>query len=198
MTKVLAITDNPEEHSLTNALGAAFLKGAKAEGAETDMIDLHGIGFNPVFGAEDRSHYLGKAPMPADLVPIQRKLDWADVVALVFPVYWFGMPAMMKGFLDRVLCRGYAFAGGAAMQGKRFHIMATAGGAKEWYDGNGLIDKLEHLICKDVLTDYLGVASAGFTMFYDVDSGREDEASKAIALEYIERATNEGRVLARA
>ena len=106
---ILVITSNPEKDSMTDAVGAAFAAGAVERGASADVLDLYDEGFNPVYSAADRAHYLGHAPMPEDVVPIQRRLAQADVIALVFPIYWYTMPAMVKGLFDRVICRGFAY-----------------------------------------------------------------------------------------
>ena len=97
---ILVITSNPEKDSMTDAVGAAFAAGAVERGASADVLDLYDEGFNPVYSAADRAHYLGHAPMPEDVVPIQRRLAQADVIALVFPIYWYTMPAMVKGPRD--------------------------------------------------------------------------------------------------
>ncbi len=93
---------------MTDAVGAAFAAGAVERGASADVLDLYDEGFNPVYSAADRRHYLGHAPMPEDVVPIQRRLAQADVIALVFPIYRYTMPAMVKELFDRVICRGFA------------------------------------------------------------------------------------------
>ena len=76
---ILVITSNPEKDSMTDAVGAAFAAGAVERGASADVLDLYDEGFNPVYSAADRAHYLGHAPMPEDVLLIQRRLAQADV-----------------------------------------------------------------------------------------------------------------------
>lgn len=155
---ILAITDNPKEDSLTSAIGKAFLRGASSVGAETDLIDLHRIGFNPTYTLADRMQYLGQGPMPPDVVPLQHEISRADVLAIVFPVYWFSMPATTKGLFDRVLCRGYAFASRSrkhALEGKIVRVFATSGGADDQ-----ITDGLRHWVCDAMLRDYCGADGA--------------------------------------
>ena len=124
---ILVITSNPEKDSMTDAVGAAFAAGAVERGASADVLDLYDEGFNPVYSAADRAHYLGHAPMPEDVVPIQRRLAQADVIALVFPIYWYTMPAMVKGLFDRVICRGFAYHPAARGNG-----MSPTASASRW------------------------------------------------------------------
>ena len=137
MSNVLVITSNPEPSSMTNATGEAFAEGAGAQGARTELIDLYGIGFDPVYTAADRAHYLGRGPMPEDVAALQARLAEADVIAIVFPVYWYTMPAMVKGLFDRVICRDFAYhADGrpGALAGKTVRVILLTGGSREWYE----------------------------------------------------------------
>ena len=131
---ILVITSNPEKDSMTDAVGAAFAAGAVERGASADVLDLYDEGFNPVYSAADRAHYLGHAPMPEDVVPIQRRLAQADVIALVFPIYWYTMPAMVKGLFDRVICRGFAYhpdGTPGALADKTVRVIMLTGGVKD-------------------------------------------------------------------
>lgn len=134
---ILVITSNPEKDSMTDAVGAAFAAGAVERGASADVLDLYDEGFNPVYSAADRAHYLGHAPMPEDVVPIQRRLAQADVIALVFPIYWYTMPAMVKGLFDRVICRGFAYhpdGTPGALADKTVRVIMLTGGSRQWYE----------------------------------------------------------------
>ena len=125
---ILVITSNPEKDSMTDAVGAAFAAGAVERGASADVLDLYDEGFNPVYSAADRAHYLGHAPMPEDVLLIQRRLAQADVIALVFPIYWYTMPAMVKGLFDRVICRGFAYHPDGTPGRAQTRIMGDCGG----------------------------------------------------------------------
>ncbi|MFT8704052.1 NAD(P)H-dependent oxidoreductase [Bifidobacterium aquikefiricola] len=158
--KVLAITSNPKTDSLTNAVADAFLNGATASGAEAELLDLHRIGFNPVYTNEDREHYLGRAPFPSDVVPLQAQIADSDVIAVVFPIYWYAMPAMMKGFFERVLCRGFAYRRDGlpgALVGKTVRIFVLCGDSEEWYRTSGMDDALQLQICERTFKHYCRV-----------------------------------------
>lgn len=179
--KVLAITSNPESASMTNAVGEAFLKGATDSGARTEMLDLYRVGFNPVYTAEDRAHYLGKAPIPADVAEIQSKLESADVIALVFPVYWYTMPAMVKGLFDRVICRGFAYhADGTpgALQGKKVRVFLLTGGTKDWYESDGIGEALDNQISRQTFRKYCGIDDVELHYVDDLVMGDDSDARR--------------------
>ena len=204
MTNVLAITSNPESDSMTNAVARAFLDGARAAGAANDvldLLDLYEIGFNPVYGQADRRHYLGEAPMPADLVPVQRRLEHADVIALVFPIYWYTMPAMMKGFFDRVICRGFAYDAAdshpLALADKTVRVIALAGGSQDWYVSSGLDAALRNQICAQSLGKYCGVRDADLTYVGGLSMGNGDPERRQAASRQLDAIRTMGAELIR-
>lgn len=199
MSNVPVITSNPEPASLTDAVGEAFAAGARGRGAQAEVLDLYEVGFNPVYSAEDRAHYLGQAPVPDDVVPIQGKLADADVIALVFPVYWYTMPAMVKGFFDRVICRGFAYDAATgkplALAGKTVRVIALTGGARQWYESDGIDAALRNQICAQTFTKYCGVDDVDLVYVDNLSMGDDDSAKRAAAALQLERITALGASL---
>ncbi|WP_183086178.1 NAD(P)H-dependent oxidoreductase [Mycetocola tolaasinivorans] len=99
----------PHERSLAAAALDRVLAGLHRGGHTTDVLDLHREGFDPVLNAEDLRAWRTRAAPRADVLALQARLDAADHLVLIFPVWWMAMPALTKGFLDRVLTKGYAF-----------------------------------------------------------------------------------------
>lgn len=66
-------------------------------------------GFDPVFGPADHTAYAAGEPTPEDVLKEQRRIDRVDHLVLVYPVYWWSMPALPKGWTDRVIISGWAF-----------------------------------------------------------------------------------------
>jgi putative NADPH-quinone reductase len=107
--RVLVIYCHPVETSLAAALHEEVLKGLKAAGHEVDDCDLYAEGFNPVMSREER---LGYHDVPANQAPLQdyvARLRRAEALVLCFPTWCFGLPAMLKGWFDRLLMPGVAF-----------------------------------------------------------------------------------------
>lgn len=108
--RVLVIRAHPLDDSFNAALHARTLAGLARAGHEVDAVDLYAEDFDPRLSAPDRAQYHDPAaPLPSDLVPYVERLRRAEALVLVFPVWCFGVPAILKGFFDRVLRPGVAF-----------------------------------------------------------------------------------------
>lgn len=105
MKKILIINGHPDKESFSFVLSESYRRGAEQSNAEIKEINIRELDFNPnlQFG------YRKRTPLEPDLVDAQVKLKWADHLVWVYPVWWNSVPAIMKGFLDRVLLPGYAF-----------------------------------------------------------------------------------------
>ena len=107
--RVLVIYCHPVETSFHAALHQEVLANLRAAGHEVDDCDLYAEGCDPVMSRGER---LGYHDVPHNQQPVQRyvaRLRRADALVLCFPTWCFGLPAMLKGFFDRVLMPGVAF-----------------------------------------------------------------------------------------
>ena len=105
MKKILVINGHPDKESYNYAIADAYIKGAKTSGAEVQEIRIRELDFNPNL----EYGYRKRTELEPDLLAAQEKLKWADHIVWIYPVWWGSVPAMMKGFLDRVLLPGFAF-----------------------------------------------------------------------------------------
>lgn len=100
--KLLVIHCHPVAESFGAAVRDAVLESAEAAGHEVRLRDLYAEGFDPVMGAQERIDYhtpgLNEAPVKAHL----EDLRWAEGLIFTYPTWWYGQPAMLKGWLDRV------------------------------------------------------------------------------------------------
>jgi len=105
MKKILIINGHPDPESYVKALSMAYYEGAESTNAEIQVINIGELDFNPnlQFG------YRKRTELEPDLIASQNKLKWADHIVWFYPVWWGSYPAIMKGFLDRVLLPGFAF-----------------------------------------------------------------------------------------
>ncbi|RYI01776.1 MAG: flavodoxin family protein [Acetobacteraceae bacterium] len=102
----MLVTAHPLSESLTARLAATVEAGARAQGWDVTRQDLY-PGFDPVLSPEERAGYYAD-PAPT-LAEEKRALSDAQVLVLVFPTWWFGFPAILKGWFDRVWTPGVAF-----------------------------------------------------------------------------------------
>lgn len=103
--KVAVILGHPDPKSFNHALAQAYIKGAKKAGSAVRFIEIGTLNFDPnlQFG------YRKRTELEPDLIEAQETLVWADHLVWIYPVWWGSYPAIMKGFLDRVLLPGFAF-----------------------------------------------------------------------------------------
>lgn len=107
----LIVVSHPLKESLTYSLAQAIAQGIHEENAEnsTEIAMLSQEGFNPVFSADDLAAFIQTAPVPSDVIAEQARIDKADALVLVFPIYWWSMPGLLKGWIDRVFTNGWAY-----------------------------------------------------------------------------------------
>lgn len=105
-----AAHDNvPHRRSYSAALLAAATRGLERAGHSVDVIDLVADGFDPVMREADLADWRTHAMTDPLVIDYQARLAAADHVVFVFPTWWMSMPALTKGFLDKVLSTGFAF-----------------------------------------------------------------------------------------
>ena len=103
--RILMIFGSPKGNSLCNALGEAYAQGARSEGHVVRLIKLGEMEFDPVL----HQGYDQSQALEPDLLEAQRQIHWAEHLVFVYPVWWGGVPALLKGFFDRVFLPGFAF-----------------------------------------------------------------------------------------
>ncbi|MEQ8294250.1 MAG: NAD(P)H-dependent oxidoreductase [Roseovarius sp.] len=105
---VLTILDHPNPNAFCAAVARHFMNGAAAAGHSVELADLHAEGFDPRWTMADITADDGGSP-PPDVAREQARIERADAICLVFPLYWWGMPSMTKGWVDRVWTWGWAY-----------------------------------------------------------------------------------------
>jgi NAD(P)H dehydrogenase (quinone) len=168
--KVFIVHAHPEPQSFNAALKDLAVETLPALGHEVQVSDLYAMGFNPVASAQDFSpranpDYLvyaleqrsafQKGALAADIRAELEKLQWADLLILNFPIFWFSTPAILKGWIDRVLVSGLCYGGmrfydKGGLRGKKAMITVTLGGRPHMFGPDAvhgpLEDMLRHLL----------------------------------------------------
>ena len=147
----LIVVSHPDPESFTHRVAHGLAEGvALAEGGHTaEVADLAAEGFDPRFSAADHAAYKEQAPPAADVTREQQRIDRADALVLVYPVYWWSFPGLLKGWIDRVFANGWAYeerAGGPPV--KRLgrlpvHLVAIGGADAGTYDRHGYFDAMK-------------------------------------------------------
>lgn len=107
----LIVISHPDPESLTHAVAAAFASGLHDAdpAASVEIADLSAEGFDPRETARDLAAHLLTATPASDVIAEQQRIDRADRLVLVYPVYWWSFPALLKGWIDRVFTNGWAY-----------------------------------------------------------------------------------------
>jgi len=111
--RVLVIYCHPNETSFASALHQTVLRALRRRGHEVTDLDLYAEGFRPVMSREDRQKYEDPAQYRDAVRKYALQLAEAEAIVAVYPSWWYGLPAMLKGYFDRVWAPGIAFDLGA-------------------------------------------------------------------------------------
>lgn len=103
--KILLILGHPSSDSLCAHLADAYASGATQAGCQVKQIRLGDLRFDPTL----HEGYKRIQPLEDDLVKAQEAITWAEHLVFVYPTWWGAMPALLKGFIDRVFLPGFAF-----------------------------------------------------------------------------------------
>lgn len=169
--KLLLVFAHPEPTSLTRQFVDVAVDTLQAQGHQVMLSDLYGMGWKAVFDAQDfpqrvdaerlsfiaeSGHAYATGTQPPDVLAEQQKLLAADAVILLFPLWWYGLPAILKGWIDRVFAFGFAYGyqgegnryryGDGILKGKRALLAVMVGGPAEDYAPRGINGPLEQIL----------------------------------------------------
>jgi NAD(P)H dehydrogenase (quinone) len=191
---VYVIYAHPSARSFTRSVVDAFTKGLKEAGHSFEVADLYQMRFQSEM---DEAQYLRETsanpdlPVPPDVKEEQAKIDRADGLVFIYPVWWSDCPAKLKGWFDRVLTYGYAYlyedtgARGTKMSIEKALVLCSAGHTAAHLEEIGIADSMRRVMLNDRL---LGVGAKhahmeilGGMMPLD-DSHREENLLRAYEL----------------
>ena len=183
--QILMIHAHPRADSLSAALRDAAKAALEAGGHRVELRDLYAEGFNPVLSAEERRGY---HEVPANRAPVEdyvARLERAEALVLSFPTWCFGLPAILKGWMDRVLLPGVSFVleDGVAKPNLR-HIRKIAGistyGRPRW---TALVmgDPSRKAVTRYFRIITGGTASVQYHALYDMNRADEARRGKFLA-----------------
>lgn len=176
--RTLIVVSHPNPASLTHAvaghIGDAILAGD--EGHSVAYADLAAEGFDPRFNREDTALFRQTASVPADVAAEHARLQAADTLVLVYPLYWWSFPALLKGWIDRVFTQGWAYEDGAdgkvakKLQWLQVHLVGLGGAGEQMIERRGYGAAMKTQIDSGIF-DYCGAPVLTSTLLLDADSG---------------------------
>jgi putative NADPH-quinone reductase len=177
--KILVINGHPDPESFCSALSRAYLEGAASQSAEIRTIDLSQISFDPIL----KYGYRKRTGLEEDLVKAQEFIRWADHLVIVYPTWWGTMPAVLKGFFDRVFLPGFAFKfrensalWDKLLTGRSAHLIVTMD-TPSWY--NRLIYRhAGHQVMKRNILNFCGIKPVRLTEINRVNSSSAEQRAE--------------------
>ncbi|RQO38262.1 NAD(P)H dehydrogenase [Chryseobacterium sp. KBW03] len=173
----LIIYAHPNENSLNHSLLNTVVETLQSRNQEVIVRDLYKIGFNPVFSLEDmQGQFQGK--LSDDVKLEQEHISWAEQITFIYPIWWTGLPAMMKGYIDRVFSYGFAYRYDHGIQkgllkGKKTVIINTHGKSHEEYEKTGM-DKALTLTSDNGIFIYSGLEIIRHLFFDKADKASSE------------------------
>ena len=165
--KILIVHAHPEPRSFNGALKDRAVLTLGQAGHEVMVSDLYAMGWKPALQQDDipgprlnpdvfdvsaeQEHMTGTTGPTPDVRAEQDKVVWSDLVIFQFPMWWFGMPAILKGWVDRTMTRGFAYSAGrkydtGLFKGRRAMICTTTGTASSLYEPDGIDGDINHIL----------------------------------------------------
>jgi NAD(P)H dehydrogenase (quinone) len=171
---VLIVYAHPEPQSLNGSLKDFAIKRLEAAGHVVQVSDLYAMNWKAVLDENDSldgktserfdpsldsKHAFEQGRQSEDIAREQDKLRWADTLILQFPLWWFSMPAILKGWVERVYAYGFAYGvgehsdrhwgdryGEGTLAGKRAMLIVTTGGWESHYSPRGINGPIDDLL----------------------------------------------------
>lgn len=171
--RILVILGHSSEDSLCGALARSYAKGAEASGNEVQSISLGKLRFAPIL----HDGYAKIQALEPDLVTAQEAIAWAQHIVLVYPIWWGSMPALLKGFFDRIFLPGFAFKfrKGSLMvdgllAGRSAHLLVTMD-TPPWYY-RWIYAMPGHNQMKRTILEFCGIKPVTITSFGSVKDSK--------------------------
>lgn len=158
--KHLIIYAHPNPQSLNGHFKNTLVEHLQQEDNEVVIRDLYYLNFNPSLSLADlQGQFMGT--VTDDVKQEQEHISWADHITFVYPIWWMGMPAILKGYIDRILSYGFAYSYDEGVQkglltGKQVSIINTHGRQQAEYEANGMYKAFSLIIDKGTF-NYCGL-----------------------------------------
>ncbi|MFJ9079653.1 NAD(P)H oxidoreductase [Streptomyces sp. NPDC102278] len=185
MSRTLLVLAHPRGDSLSAQVAERTRRRLEAAGGTVDLLDLYAEDFDPRLTPVDEPDWQDREKRYSPVVhEHMRRIEAADMVVVVFPVWWFAPPAIVKGWIDRVWNYGFAYGRSKPrLAGKRMLWLALAGHSAEYYEQTRLGEALELQLGFGV-SEFCGVAEATVRLLHGTEfSGIPEQLRGARARE---------------
>ena len=193
--KVLIVYAHPNPESFNHAVLESVLGGLSEVGHISDVIDLYKMNFDPCLRVEDFVK-INSGTNSDDVLSHQERVSKADVLVFIHPNWWGGIPAILKGWIDRIFSMNYAYKTDeetgeitGILKHKKSLIITTCGSPQEFSEKSGSIAAFKEIWSQKII-QFCGIPDVHIKLFYDVIMA-DDETRK----KYLEEARDLARKL---
>lgn len=163
--KVLVVFSHPNPRSFNAAILDVVKEELEKKGAELKIKDLYAMNWQPILSASDFQQLLS-GKVPADIAAEQADVLWADLLVIISPIWWYSVPAMLKGYIDRVLLQGFAYRHTASgpeglLKGKKALLLTTSGADEHTAKITGMMDSINTSLVEGIF-NFCGFAEAKY------------------------------------
>lgn len=163
--KILVVTTHPRTDSLTAHITKRYTSGLAEAGHQVEILDLYAENFNPLVLPEDEPDWDNPDKVYSEEVREEMKrIEANDALVFIFPVWWYSIPAMLKGYIDRVWNYGFAY-GPAKLPVQKIRWIALVGMAEDKFKKRGHYQTMEHNL-NIGLAKYCGVHDSKVHFMY--------------------------------
>ena len=179
--KHLIIYAHPNAESLNHFFKQIVVNTLAKANHEVVVRDLYALNFNPILSLEDMTGQRRGQVEPL-VREEQMRIEWADAITFIYPIWWTGMPAIMKGYIDRIMSYGFAYRYDQGIQkglltGKRAFVINTQGKSNAEYSAIGM-DKALRLTSDKGIYTYCGLDLKSHLFFDKADRATEATIKK--------------------
>ena len=144
--KYLILYAHPNPKSFNHAVLETVRDSLAKAGKEVSVRDLYAQNFNPVLSANDLAGMMQRQ-LQHEVKAEQEFVGSADVIVVIYPLWWAGMPAILKGYIDRVFTEGFAYRINGPdieglLKGKKVLLITTTGAPQEMYEASGMFKSM--------------------------------------------------------
>lgn len=191
--KHLIIYAHPSTNSFSFKLKDALIEEIKGKGHQVELRDLYEMDFDPVLRPEDLAQ-LKIGETPKGIEKEQALLKEADYVSIIYPLWWAGFPAILKGYIDKVLAYGFAYEMTkegiqGKLSGKKVNLYTSMGNSLEQYEEKNLLEAFK-VIHGEEIFEFCGMQISSHKFFPQIP-----DASTEIINKHLTETVSEFRVV---
>ena len=170
---VLVVTAHPRKDSLTQTVAKKVCDGLLESGCTVELADLYAENFDPRLNIQDEPDWEDVEKEYSDEVKKEvARIERSDALIMIFPVWWWGMPAMLKGWIDRVWGYGFAYGEGNALSVQKIISIGVSASSESDEDSQAFFESLKKQMVEGIC-HYCGVKDSTFVLLSNSLDGEE-------------------------